>query len=58
VGSFDVEQMSGEGRVGRVEGTFEAVGLVIGAHTELITETFVLRERGMVGCVCVEATSG
>ena len=60
-GSFVVEHMSGDGRVGRVEGTFEAAGLVIGAQTELITETFVLRERGVVGCRVdggVEATSG
>ena len=60
--SFVVEQTSGEGRVGRVEGgSFETVGLVIGAQTELITETLVLRERGMVGCegceVGVEAAS-
>ena len=42
-------------------GSFETVGLVIGAQTELITETLVLRERGMVGCegceVGVEAAS-
>lgn len=50
-----MEQTSGEGRVGRVEGgSFETVGLVIGAQTELITETLVLRERGMVGCVGCE----
>ena len=44
--------------MGRVEGgSFETVGLVIGAQTELITETLVLRERGMVGCELGEETA-
>lgn len=50
IGVRQVELMRGEGRVGRVEvaagGVLETEGEAMGAHMELMTDTFAERDGG------------